>query len=308
MGKIDLKGKRVLVTGGNGYLGKHLVTWLQKENAKVFVIDKIGVENNNSFIIDITNRQEVEDIVNEIQPEVIFHLAASLNRNRDFDQYDNINNINHFGTLNLLLALKEIPYLNFIFTSTSEIYGDNIAPFHEGQIPFPVSPYSLTKVHSENLVSTFSKTYNKNFTILRLFNFFGKNMPLEFFIPQMITSLKKESFFEMTFGEQKRDFLYVDDIIQAMILSATKREAYNETFNVCSGTSSTLKQLVIEIKNELKSSCEIKFGAIPYRKKEIWNMVGDNTKIKNILGFKVKYDLRAGIVKILEEKIKVNNT
>ena len=299
MGEIELKGKRVLVTGGNGYLGKYLVSILQKENAEVFVIDKTGVEHNSSFIVDITDRKKVGEIIQKIQQEISLHLAASLNRKRDFDQYDNINNINHIGTLNLLLALKEIPYSNFIFTSTSEIYGENIAPFHEGQIPLPASPYSLTKVHSENLISTFSNTYNKNFTILRLFNFFGKDMPAEFFIPQMINSLKNKSFFEMTAGEQKRDFLFIDDITQAMILSATNIKAYNETFNVCSGNSSTLKQLATEIKNELKSNCEIRFGSIPYRKKEIWNMVGDNTKIKNTLGFKVKYDLKTGLTKIL---------
>ena len=299
MGKIELKGKRILVTGGNGYLGSHLVSALKKEQAEVFIMDKNGQTSTNSFNIDITNRDELKEAIQKIQPEIIFHLAASLIRERNFDRFDHIHNVNHNGTLNLLLALKNVPYHNFIFTSTSEIYGSNKPPFSEDQTPDPASPYSLTKIYAEQLINSFSTTYNKPFTILRLFNFFGKDMSSNFFIPQMIKALENNSTFEMTEGAQKRDFLYVDDVVQALILSAGQKIGQNETFNVCSGTAVSLKQLAIEINTKVNSGCQIKFGALPYRENEVWNMVGDNTKIKRLLGFEMEYNLKSAIAELI---------
>ncbi len=295
-----MEHKIVLVTGGNGYLGRYLVRALKNMNAKVCVIDKEGRDDDTFIKVDITDRKAVQDAVKKIKPQIVFHLASSLNRNRDFKEYKAVNEINHIGTFNLLYALKDIAYENFIFTSTSEIYGDNNAPFNEDQIPKPVSQYSLTKVYAENLIQTFSSNFGKNYTILRLFNFYGKNMPSNFFIPQMIDALKNKKWFDMTKGEQKRDFLYVDDVVQALLLSATKKAAQNETFNVCSGKTSTLKQLALEVKAKMKSECEIRFGAIQYRNNEVWNMVGDNSKIRQKLNFEVKYDLASGIGKILQ--------
>ncbi|MCF8370597.1 MAG: NAD-dependent epimerase/dehydratase family protein [Bacteroidales bacterium] len=299
MGKIDLKGKKVLVTGGNGYLGRNLVASLREAGAKVFILDKNGDETlENTFILDITDRELLTKAIHKIQPDIVFHLAASLNRDRDFDNFDEIHSINFDGTLNLLMALQNVVYENFIFASTSEIYGSNEAPFVESQIPDPASPYSLTKVFSENLIKTFSKTYDKKFTILRIFNFFGKGMSPQFFIPQMMNSLRNNTPFEMTEGEQKRDFLYLDDILEAMLLCAS-HTARNETFNVCSGEAVTLKQLVLEMKLKLNSKSEIMFGALPYRSNEVWNMVGDNSKIRESLGFVPKYNLGKGIELII---------
>jgi UDP-glucose 4-epimerase len=301
MGDINLNGLKVLVTGGSGYLGAQLVTALKKEGAEVFVVDKEATPSDHVYNLDITDRVAVEKTIREIQPEIIFHLAASLNRERNFDHFDRINQINHDGTLNLLLALKDIPYRNFIFTSTSEVYGSNPAPFHEEQVPKPASPYSLTKLYAEVLISTFSNLYNKHFTVLRLFNFFGKNMPANFFIPQMIRAFQNEAVFEMTEGAQKRDFLYVEDVIQALLLSARSEKALNETFNVCSGRAVSLKQLATEIKRTMKSNCEIRFGALSYRENEVWNMVGNNTKIKKALGFKIRYGLNEAIEQLIDK-------
>lgn len=303
MGKLILTGKRILVTGGNGYLGKQLVSALKKEQADVFIMDNQLETNGNSFNTDITDRDAVAKVIKTIQPEIIFHLAASLHRERNFDRFDHINNVNHHGTFNLLLALKDIPYQNFIFTSTSEIYGSNTPPFTEQQIPHSASPYSLTKLYAENLISNFSDTYHKHFTILRLFNFFGKDMPANFFIPQMVEALKNDSHFKMTEGGQKRDFLYVDDIVQALILSACHENGHNEIYNVCSGNSVSLKELALEIHNELDSGCDIQFGALPYRENEVWNMVGENKKIKDKLGFKVQYDFKKAIRKLVIDEL-----
>lgn len=207
--------------------------------------------------------------------------------------------VNYYGTLHLLQALKEVPYENFVFTSTSEIYGSNTPPFQEDQLPAPASPYSLSKICSEQLVQTFSRTYQTNHTILRLFNFFGKDMPEAFFIPQLIRSLRSDPVFNMTEGEQARDFLHVDDVIRALLLAGSKSEACGQVFNVCSGESVTLRELVLLFQEKIASTCRIEFGALPYRENEIWNMVGSPERIRKMLGFTPELTLEQAIEKTL---------
>lgn len=291
MDKIDFKGKRVLVTGGNGYLGSHLVTELEKCNAEVFVIDFLSKGRSNEFNVDITDKEKIHEIISEIRPHLVFHLAAILNRERGFIGFEQTMSVNFNGTLNLLLALRATECEKFIFTSTSEVYGGNVAPFTEDMVLQPVSPYSITKSFAETVIRSFSKLYNKNYTILRVFNFYGDNMPSHFFISDLIESLKTKDVFKMTKGEQARDYIHVSDVIQALILSAVNSDADKETFNVCSGKSVSLLEMVVAYKEVLKSDCILDIGAIPYRENEIWNMVGDNSKIKEKLGFKVNFDI-----------------
>lgn len=299
MDNLNLYNKRVLVTGGNGYLGTNLVNSLKESGADIFIIDKKINEGKNEYCIDITDKNEVEKVINEIKPQLIFHLAALLNRERDFSNHEMITKVNYNGTINLLLALKDINYDNFIFTSTSEVYGSNKAPFNEEMIPNPASPYSMSKLFAEIAIRTFSDIHNKNYTILRLFNFFGKNMPKNFFIPQLINSLKHETSFKMTKGQQKRDFLHINDVINAIILTINNENANNETFNICSGKAITIKKFANKCNRIVNNNCKIEFGALKYRENEIWNMVGDNSKIKSKLGFKMNYEIKNIISEIL---------
>jgi UDP-glucose 4-epimerase len=291
----NLKDKRILVTGGNGYLGSHLVAALKLSGAKVYVIDQVAGNSDNEYLLDINNSNQLQEVVEEVQPQIIYHLAAILNRERNFDRHDQTMHVNYYGTLNLLKALQNIGYSNFIFTSTSEVYGNNPAPFTENQLPDPCSPYSLSKIYAEQVIKTFSVLAEKNFTILRLFNFFGKNMPMGFFIPQLLHSLQHNIPFDMTGGEQIRDFLFVDDVISAMLLAATNHNSLNEVFNVCSGNGISLKKLALDVKNRFGNDSPINIGKLQYQLNEIWNMVGDYSKIKKSLGFKPQYTLAEAI-------------
>ncbi|WP_339885427.1 NAD-dependent epimerase/dehydratase family protein [Polaribacter vadi] len=294
MGIINLKDKKVIVVGGNGYLGSFLIKALKEQEANVFIISRNCEASNSQFIVDITNFEETNTIIQKIKPDIVYHLAANISRNRDFSIYENMAAVNVQGTLNLLKSLEGID-AHFIFTSSSEIYGNNESPFQENQIPKPVSPYSLSKINAEILIQTYCTNHQKKFTNLRVFNFYGEHMPEEFFIPQMINSLKKEEDFLMTKGEQVRDFLYVSDVVSALILSAQNTNAYGETMNVCSGKGTKLSTLAAAVNNSMKTKAKIILGAIPYRDNEVWEMIGDNSKIKNKIGFKPTVSIEKGI-------------
>jgi nucleoside-diphosphate-sugar epimerase len=301
MGIIDLKGKKILVVGGNGYLGKFLVKVLRENEADIFVISRNCEQSNSQFTVDITNFDETYKVIQKIKPDIVYHLAANISRNRDFTIYEEMATVNVQGTLNILKSLEGID-AHFIFTSSSEIYGNNASPFHENQIPKPVSPYSLTKINAEMLVQTYSTNQSKKFTNLRVFNFYGESMPEGFFIPQMIQSLKKGEDFLMTKGEQVRDFLYVGDVVKALVLTAKNTSSYGETMNVCSGKGTKLSQLAAAVNTSMKTKAKIVLGAIPYRDNEVWEMIGDNSKIKKITGFEPKISIDKGI------EIVINNS
>jgi nucleoside-diphosphate-sugar epimerase len=298
MGTVSLKNKRVLVTGGNGYLGSFLVKALQEKGATVFIISKNIDRAAQNYSVDITDFNALNAVIQEIQPEIVYHLAASISRNRDFSIYEEMAKINVTGTLNLLQSLQNID-AHLIFTSTSEIYGNNESPFQEHQIPNPVSPYSLSKISAELLIQTYCSNYHKKYTNLRVFNFYGPNMPEDFFIPQMINSLQRGEDFKMTKGEQTRDFLFVDDVVEALLLTAENTNSFYETLNICSGKGTKICELAAEVNNKVKSEARILIGAIPYRDNEVWEMIGDNSKIKEKIGFIPKVNLEKGIQTIL---------
>lgn len=294
MGSIGLKDKKIVVVGGNGYLGSFLVKALKEQGANVFILSNNCEASDTQFTVDITNFDETHKVIQHIKPAIVYHLAANISRDRDFSIYENMAAVNVQGTLNVLRALEDID-AHFIFTSTSEIYGNNTSPFHENQIPKPVSPYSLTKISAELLIETYCNNHSKKFTNLRVFNFYGEHMPESFFIPQMIKSLKRGEDFNMTKGEQVRDFLYVGDVVDALILSAKSCDAFGETMNVCSGKGTQLSQLAEAVNATMNTKAKIILGAIPYRDSEVWEMIGDQSKIKKITGFEPKTSIEEGI-------------
>ena len=287
------EGQNVLITGGGGYLGSKLAEKLVVSNANIFLVDIFFnsisenlIKLNNNIIkcqSDLTNSIELNKACKEIQPDYIFHFGALLNRERDFSQYKKLNDINVNGTLNLLEALKNVDYKGFFFSSSSEVYGSkNKSPFDESMITSPASPYSLTKQMAESLIQTFSEIHNKPYTIFRIFNFFGIDMPEFFFINQLIATLNRNEVFEMTADEQIRDFLFVDDLLSVMLIISKSNKGINEIFNVCNGIGIKLNELSLKIASILNKEHLLKLGALPYRENEVWEMVGSNKKLKEL--------------------------
>lgn len=290
MGTETYHGQRVAVTGGNGYLGSRLVAALRQLSAEVFVIDTRATGVDNEYVVDLTNAEAVATAMQSIKPQIVFHLAALLDRQRTFDNHELVTRVNYGGTVNLLMAMRDIPYARFVLASSSEIYGDVQAPFHEGLLPHPASPYSMSKVMAETALQTFSDIYQKPYTVARLFNFFGEGMPQNFFLSQLVHSLRHEERFAMTKGEQLRDFLYTDDVIAGLLHLAVYPDAANQIVNVCSGEAMSIKDFALNCKKLLSSKCVLDMGAIPYRENEIWNMTGCNKKLAS-LGFTPKHDI-----------------
>ncbi len=291
---INFKGARVLVTGGVGYLGRNLITQLIQYGCEdVHSIDLEKTEKKDPNItfhqVNLLDSSSLSEIIKNINPTLVYHLAANLNRSRDFSIVKQLMDVNFTGTVNLLNALEDIPYNNFIYTSTSEVYGGKsiTSPFKETDDFTPASPYSMSKYCGEVALKTFSEIKEKKYIVLRMFNFLGSNMPTNFFPSQLKENLIHNKDFSMTLGEQYRDYLYLSDVIEALLLAGVT-ENTNQVYNVCSGHGISIRELAEKAKIKMDSKSNIQFGAIPYRNNEVWNMVGDNSKIKNYLGWNPK--------------------
>ncbi|MBU3928505.1 MAG: SDR family NAD(P)-dependent oxidoreductase [Bacteroidetes bacterium] len=282
--------KRILITGGGGYLGSKFAVFLATTHAEIYLLDvkfneiaeKLNTEHTqlSKVVCDLTNKDEIESAIHFAQPDLIFHFAALLNRERDFSNYEQLYKVNVEGTLNLLEGLKRVHYSGLYYASSSEVYGNNNpSPFREDQNPSPASPYSLTKLMAESLISTYSQINGKPYTILRIFNFYGPQMPPTFFLSQLEESLNKNIPFEMTGGEQKRDFIYIDDLIELMLKVASESKSNQDIINMCSGQATSIKELAIKTASQHDKLHLLRIGALPYRANEIWEMVGDNRKI-----------------------------
>ena len=318
MDPIILTNKRVLVTGGTGFLGAHLVKKLVSLRAKVCILDSYPIEkqpllndfrNNVDFYkVDIRSFNKIKKISKDLNPEIIFHLCALIDRRRNFENIDKIVDVNLKGTINLLHALIDIDYDSFILTSTSEVYGRTDPPFQENMPLNPVSPYSASKASAEIFCKTFSEIYNKPFTILRLFNLYGEGQAPNMFIPQLINTCLDKQDFKMTKGEQTREFNYVEDVITGLLLASVTPAANREVINVGNGNEIQLKRIA-EIIVELFGNCiNLKLGAIDYRKNDIMRMYSDNSKAKKILNWHPEYSIEEGLKKTVNYYIRKTKT
>jgi nucleoside-diphosphate-sugar epimerase len=289
----NIDKKKILITGGGGYLGSSMALKMAPSGDDLFLLDvafnKISINLNESFsnvqLIqgDLTKLPELKEICKDIQPTHILHFAASMDRSRSFSIFEEMSRINVSGTMNLLESLSDIPYEFFGFSSTSEVYGTkNPLPFDEDQLPSPVSPYSLTKLMAEDLIRTWSALNKKPFTIFRIFLFIGPEMPATTFFGQLQQAYVKNEEFIMTKGEQRRDYLVLDDLLESITSILRKRNANGEIINLCSGSSVSIKEITNTIKviagNRLRIS-----DVLPYRQNEIWDIRGSNEKLKKLL-------------------------
>ena len=304
-----LRDIRVLVTGISGFICSHLARRLLEEGAEVHGLVR---ENSNLWRIrDIKNRinlhyadlrdsESVRKAVQDIKPKKIFHLAAYVDVSRSFEVMDEMIEVNIKGTLNLLRALDGADYDCFINTGTCEEYGDNLVPFREDQIPNPVSPYSTSKVSTTLFCKMLYKTMGLPIITLRPFLTYGPMQESNMLIPSVIKRAINRERFEMTAGEQTREFNYVDDIVDGFIKASVTKKAIGEIINIGNGKEYRIKDVVVKILNIMGNPIEPLIGALPYREGETMHFYCDNTKARELLSWNPKVSLDEGLKKTID--------
>lgn len=312
-----LKGKKVLVTGGAGFIGSNLVGALLELGAFVRVFDNLetGKLHNLESFSGNPNFEFMEgDIRNEDQcrtavagMDVISHQAALGSVPRSIAFPHNTHAVNATGFLNMLHAAKEAGVKRFVYASSSSVYGDSAAsPKVEGDEGNPLSPYAVTKSLNEKYAKVYAHLHGMETIGLRYFNVFGpKQDPNGVYaaaIPKFIDKMTKgEEIVVNGDGEQTRDFTYVSNAVEANLkaLTTSNKGSYGEVFNVACGASYSLNQILGEIEKNMKTlglyheGTTITYG--PERSGDVRHSLADISKISSLLDYRAKYSFYDGI-------------
>jgi nucleoside-diphosphate-sugar epimerase len=300
----------ILVTGGTGFIGSHLMPELAKLGFKIYNLARnvtgryVLGQNVKTVFADLRDYFAIKEIIRRLQPEVVIHLGALTPVSYSYEHPHEVINVNLQGTINLAEScLREIPrFRQFIFASTSETYGNQEKfPLHEDFPQKPNSPYAVSKLACEKYLLYMKDAYNFPVTIMRPFNTYGRKENKHFVVERIITQILENNN-EIFLGNPKavRDFLYVEDHVNAYLSVLDNEKAIGEIFNFCTGRGVSIEQLVDVITNQLGWNCEIHWYTIPQRPLDIKCLVGSYEKANKVLGWAPKWSLEDGISKVIQ--------
>jgi UDP-glucose 4-epimerase len=308
-----MRNLKILVTGGAGFIGSHLIPKLLKENCSVTVFDNLfsgklenldEIANNPNFTFshgDIRSRDALRSALDGI--DVVVHLAALIDVSASVFDPSQTNEVNVTGTLNVLQESAKAKVSKFVFASSTAVYGDvKQLPVRETAQLQPISPYAASKAAGENYLSAFNACYGLNTVVLRFFNVYGPRNGKSPYSGVITKFLRKASNSEpLTVegdGQQTRDFVHVDDVAEALKLAVETKNVGGEAFNICTGKPTSVNQLAKIILDVAGKTLSINH-ALP-RVGDIRHSYGDPAKAERKLGFKTKIALPAGIKMLTE--------
>lgn len=309
--------KKILITGGAGFIGSNLTEYFLNKNYEVVCLDNFatghrhnieGFLSNSNYTLlegDIRDLKDCQDAVNGV--DYVLHQAALGSVPRSIKDPITTNEVNVSGFLNMLTAARDAKVKRFIYAASSSTYGDSESlPKVEEVIGKPLSPYAITKYVNELYAEIFSKTYGIETIGLRYFNVFGRRQDphgayaavIPLFVKQL---MKHESPVINGDGNYSRDFTYIDNVIQMNELAMTTEnpEAVNTVYNTAFGDRTTLTQLVQLLKENLAildpkiAEVQVIYG--PNRAGDIPHSLASIEKAKINLGYNPKFSLETGI-------------
>jgi len=296
-----LQGKRVLVTGARGFIGRDLVDALVARRADVAVLDVVPpdakeTEGITVYTGDVADSAFVKECVGGCRPEIVFHLAAFKERSSDVDDFYRAVGVNVIGSLNLLSALvRQGGVSSAVVLGTAEEYGKNESPFTESMREAPVTAYSWSKLCVTNLCSMCHSLYGLPVVVLRPTLAYGPGQEAGMFLPSLIRSLREGREFVMTAGEQTRDFVYVTDLVDAMIRASGAEGAAGEVINIGSGSAVKLLEIVTMVERLMDRQGLVRVGGRDYRPDEIMDYRVDTSKAKRLIGWQATTGLDEGV-------------
>jgi len=301
---------KILVTGGSGFIGSHLVTKLVESGYQVAITTKYNSVYENIRLFKLWKKIKIIECdlrysntikkINDFNPQIIFHLAAYNDVKESFLNYNDALESNIIGTANLLENLKN--YKQFIYVSSSEIYGyqKKNKNFFEKMTPQPISPYSIGKYSGELYAQMHMRHMEKPIKILRPFNVFGESQSEKAVIPELIEKFLNHEVVKITKGTQTREFNYVGNTVLFLISAIKNNKLFDNVVNISDGNEITIKKLAYKIKNLTNSRSKIIVGGLPERKTEIRKMKASTDKMRRFISVKRLFSFDEGLKKTID--------
>jgi len=307
---LELKNLRVLVTGGAGFIGSHLVDRLLEMGNTVVVYDNFddfypgkksniqhNLENSRFKLVqdDILNYEALVSVMKGVN--VVFHEAAQCGVRYCIMNPLKANSVNVAGTLNVLWAAKQAKVRNIVFASSSGIFGEpHYVPMDEKHPTNPNSPYGVSKLAAEHYCLVFNRVYGLNVACLRYFSVYGPRGRPDQVIYKFVSAISRNER-PVIFGDgtQTRDFTFVSDAVDATVAAAERSDVAGEVFNIGYGREFRVNEVFDKVVNEMGRKGQVQPIYKETYKGEFPRTFADNAKARRVLGWKPKVGLDRGL-------------
>lgn len=308
---MTIPESRIIITGASGFIGSHLARACVAQAAEVTCLLRPGsnpwrlleaLSQVRCVEVDPLDQEQITKVFQDVRPNIVFHLAANTNRTRDLNVYEGLHATHVTMTRCLVLAalsLTERP--RFIHTGTIEEYGRGAVPFQEDQREMAVTPYSLTKLAATQLVAYAAREHGLPAVILRPSLTYGPLKGKGMFIPDFIRAAMTTKSFNMSPGEQTRDFMHVNDLVRAYFAAAVTLGIEGEIFNIAAGVETPLKHVAERLHELCGGDTTVNYGFYPCDPRvETMRCFMNIEKSKQRLGWEPRTALEDGLRKTVE--------
>ncbi len=302
---------KVLITGGDGFIGSHLIPKLCEFEHDAYSMERYvtgryvlgGQRLVKTVFGNLRDIFAVRKVVREVQPDAVIHLASISAVSYSYNHPIEVMETNFLGTVNLAEScLREVPHFkHFLFAGTSEEYGNQEkTPIKETAKLHPNSPYSASKVAADKYLQYMRDAYDFPVTILRNFNTYGRRDNTHFVVERTMTQMLQKKTVRLGDPTPIRDFMYVNDHVNSYLTCLGNRKAIGEIFNFCTGRGVSIAQLAELIKELTDFKGDIVWDTIPKRPLDIAALVGDYMKAKQLLGWNPEFTLETGLKRTID--------
>ena len=303
-------GKRVLVTGADGFIGSHLTELLLEKGYKVRALAYYNSFNYWGWLEEFSSHPNLEVVTGDIRDpffvktimkdiEVVFHLAALIAIPYSYHAPDSYVDTNIKGTLNICQAAKEMGRIRVLHTSTSEVYGTaQYVPIDESHPKQPQSPYSASKIAADAMAMSFYNSFEIPVTVVRPFNTYGPRQSARAIIPTVITQIASgKKIIELGDLRPTRDLNFVRDTCMGFWAIEQEPATIGKEINIASNTEISMNDLVLLISKLMGTSIETKTDRERLRPEnsEVFRLFGDNSLLKQLTGWSSRTNLEEGL-------------
>lgn len=303
--------KKVLITGGAGFIGANLARKLISfPDFEIFIIEKRNtnlwrikdiVNKINIKYLDLENSERLSKTVDEIKPNIVFHLASYGVYPSFQTDVRKMIRTNIEGTLNLINALKNHRISSFIYTGTCSEYNEKKSKLKENDPIDPLSMYAITKLTAGLLLKKIAQENNLPVINLRLFTPYGYYEDGQRLIPYIILNALRDKKIELSSPNYVRDFIFIEDLIDVFLRIMKSNYSYQgEIFNIGSGKQYRIKEVVSIVEKLLGKKLDVSYGARSSYYQEPKALIADNSKAKTAFNWRINHDFKSGIAKTID--------
>jgi nucleoside-diphosphate-sugar epimerase len=305
---MNLLKERFFVTGGTGFVGSQLVRKLAQIGCEMHVLVREGADRSrlsgveskvNFHPGDLTKYERLREILSAIQPSVIYHLAV----HGAYPSQTNADQIiltNVFGTWNLLKACSELDYKVFLNTGSSSEYGSKQSAMRETDLLEPASYYAVAKCAQTLVCGHMARADRRPINTFRLFSVYGPYEEPSRLVPTLIRRCLEGRDLDMVSPDTARDFIYVDDVVEAYLQVGQLSLQCGEVFNIGTGIQSTVRDVVKAVLQATGAKVKVNWGSMPARTWDTETWLADCSKVRRVLKWTPKNSLVAGIERTVQ--------